>query len=457
MREMRNRLLVGDVRDRLPKLPPSSVDCVITSPPYFRLRNYGQRGQIGLEANVDAWVDELRVVMQGVARVLKPTGSLWLNLGDTYSHHERDGARPKSLLLAPERLALAMIEDGWVIRNKVVWAKTNPMPTSVRDRLSCTYEVVYLAVRSQHYYFDLDAIRVPHRSRLRGGSAAEARRADHGRRPKWAGPLAGSNVGLHAMKARGLVGHPLGKNPGDVWTHADEHRPRRPPRHVPDRSHPSPIAGVMSGAGLHRMRSAAGTNASTHARTPGRDRRTPSALQLRYTDEAWPRARPVHGRRHRRHRRRSQPTRLARHRAQPGVRPARREAHRTGPRPAQLRRERSGGGRRMTDNVTTKGGSISKDQHQREPDPNQPAADWEGQPRREEPIYQQLEIWGADPTLGESEVAAHDVAAGRTVQSCPWLDHVRSPNRPHPSARGDRLEGHCPRPARRGRPRRYLD
>lgn len=220
MRAMRDRLIVGDVRDHLPKMEAASVDCVITSPPYFRLRNYGAPDQIGLESSVDGWVDELRVVMQGVARVLKPTGSLWLNLGDTYSHHDRDGARPKSLLFAPELLALAMIEDGWVIRNKVVWAKTNPMPTSVRDRLSCTYEVLYLAVRSQHYYFDLDAIREPHRSSLRGRSAAEARRAANGQRPKWAGPLAGSNVGLHAMKARGLVGHPLGKNPGDVWTHA---------------------------------------------------------------------------------------------------------------------------------------------------------------------------------------------------------------------------------------------
>jgi site-specific DNA-methyltransferase (adenine-specific) len=220
MRAMCNQLIVGDVRDRLPKLAAASVDCVITSPPYFRLRNYGQSDQIGLETSVDGWVDELRVVMQGVARVLKPTGSVWLNLGDTYSHHEHDGARPKSLLFAPELLALAMIEDGWVIRNKVVWAKTNPMPTSVRDRLSCTYEVFYLAVRSQHYFFDLDAIREPHRSSLRSASAAEARRAANGRRPRWAGPLAGSNVGLHAMKASGLVGHPLGKNPGDVWTHA---------------------------------------------------------------------------------------------------------------------------------------------------------------------------------------------------------------------------------------------
>ena len=214
----RNELLVGDARELLPTFAESSVDCVITSPPYFRLRNYDQPNQIGLEPNVDGWVDELRGVLKQVSRVLKPTGSMWLNLGDTYSHNERDGARPKSLLLGPERLALAMTEDGWVIRSKIIWAKTNPMPTSVRDRLSCTYEVLYLAVRSQHYYFDLDAIRAPHRSRLQGPSAASARRAAEARRPQWSGPLAGSNGGLDALKARGLVGHPLGKNPGDVWT-----------------------------------------------------------------------------------------------------------------------------------------------------------------------------------------------------------------------------------------------
>ena len=214
----RNQLLVGDARALLPTLDTDSVDCVITSPPYFRLRNYGERNQIGLEPAVDGWIDELRGVLDELARVLKPTGSLWLNLGDTYSHHMRDGAGPKSLLLGPERLALAMTQDGWVIRNKVIWAKTNPMPTSVRDRLSCTYEVIYLAVRSQHYYFDLDAIRVPHRSHLKRGNPAAARRAATAQRPEWSGPLAGSNAGLEGMKARGLVGHPLGKNPGDVWT-----------------------------------------------------------------------------------------------------------------------------------------------------------------------------------------------------------------------------------------------
>ncbi len=221
----RNQVIVGDVREVLATLPPASVDCVVTSPPYFALRNYGMTDQMGQEASVDEWVDELRLVAQGLARVLRPTGSMWLNLGDSYSRHARYGAAPKNLLLGPERLVLALQADGWVVRNKVVWAKTNPQPSSVADRLTATWEVVYFLVRQQHYHFDLDAIRVPHRSRRTGksdrirasGNEKQADSIPNGP-PSWAGRLAGSNNGLARLKARGLAGHPLGKNPGDVWS-----------------------------------------------------------------------------------------------------------------------------------------------------------------------------------------------------------------------------------------------
>lgn len=213
------RILVGDVRAMLDQLPENSVDCVVTSPPYFRLRNYGNDQQIGLETHVDSWVDELLLVTRGLRRVLKPSGALWLNLGDTYSKHERDGARNKSLVLAPERLALAMVADGWVLRNKVIWAKSNPMPTSVKDRLSCTWEVVYFFTRDERYHFDLDAIRIPHRSARSGPSGRHhSSRPEWSVPPEWRGPSSGSNGGLDSLKAQGLAGHPLGKNPGDVWT-----------------------------------------------------------------------------------------------------------------------------------------------------------------------------------------------------------------------------------------------
>lgn len=208
----RNTILGGDATERLRQLPMASVDCVITSPPYYQLRDYGMPGQIGLESTVSEWVTNMRTVLAQVARVLKTTGALWLNLGDSFSRHPRYGGLPKGMFLAPERLALALTQDGWLIRNKVVWAKTNPMPSSVTDRLTLTYEIVYFLVRSPQYFFDLDAIREPHRSK------PQPRRAITGppSRRDWAGPLAVTRHGLR--QAVGPAGHhPAGKNPGDVW------------------------------------------------------------------------------------------------------------------------------------------------------------------------------------------------------------------------------------------------
>jgi site-specific DNA-methyltransferase (adenine-specific) len=208
----RNTILGGDATEWLRQLPMASVDCVITSPPYYQLRDYGMSGQIGLEPTVSQWVTNVRMVLAQVARVLKPTGALWLNVGDSFSRHPRSGGLPKGLFLAPERLALALTRDGWLIRNKVVWAKTNPMPSSITDRLTLTYEIVYFLVRSPQYFFDLDSIREPHRSK------PKPRRAITGppSRTDGAGPRAVTRQGRH--QAVGPAGHhPAGKNPGDVW------------------------------------------------------------------------------------------------------------------------------------------------------------------------------------------------------------------------------------------------
>ncbi|MFD6883667.1 DNA-methyltransferase [Rhodococcus sp. NPDC060084] len=209
----RNQVLVGDALDRLRTLPSESVDMVLTSPPYFRLRDYGAHGQLGLEPHVDDWVTALAAVSREIRRVLVPTGTVWLNVGDTYATHTDQGAPAKSLTLAPERLVLALQAEGWIVRNKIIWAKTNPMPTSVRDRLSCTYEVIYVLARAPRYFFDLDAIRVPHRSQPTHRKPAVTRRP----REAWRGPNGDDASGLAKMKAAGRVGHPLGKNPGDVW------------------------------------------------------------------------------------------------------------------------------------------------------------------------------------------------------------------------------------------------
>jgi len=194
----RNTILAGDVTARLGQLPTGQIDCIITSPPYYQLRDYGVTGQLGLEATVDDWVAGLRAVCRELARVMKPTGSLWLNLGDSFSRHARFGAPAKGLFMAPERLIIALTADGWIVRNKVVWAKTNPMPHAVGDRLSLSWEPVYLLVRSRRYFFDLDAIRAPFRT------DAETRQAGR----------TGSVASRHGETNPVL----RGKNPGDVWT-----------------------------------------------------------------------------------------------------------------------------------------------------------------------------------------------------------------------------------------------
>lgn len=218
----RRTILAGDATAVLRSLPAACINCVVTSPPYYLLRNYDVDGQLGIEPSVDGWVDRLVAVCDELARVLKPTGALWLNLGDSYSRHVRYGAPPKGLLLGPERLLLRLAARGWVVRNKLVWAKPNPLPASVADRLTCSWEPLYLLVRSRHYFFDLDAIRQPH-STSRAPSRSPREPKYGGQRPAWGGPLAGRNDGLERAHRQGRVGHALGKNPGDVWTIATGH------------------------------------------------------------------------------------------------------------------------------------------------------------------------------------------------------------------------------------------
>ena len=210
----RNAILTGDALEHLRTLPDSSIDSVVTSPPYFRLRDYGAEGQLGLESHIDTWADQLRDVLRECHRVLVPTGTLWLNLGDSYSTRRREGAARKSLLLGPERLAQLLVDDGWILRNKIVWAKPNTIPTSVRDRLATKHEAIYLLTKSPSYYFDLDSLREPHTSRPPRPRNAPTRPPG---RPAWLGPSSDGDSGLAKLHAAGLRGHPLGKNPGDVW------------------------------------------------------------------------------------------------------------------------------------------------------------------------------------------------------------------------------------------------
>jgi DNA modification methylase len=216
----RNRILIGDVRARVRDLPDASVNCIITSPPYFQLRDYGQADQIGAESEVEAWAASIAAVCAELWRVLTPGGALWLNVGDGYARRPSEGTAKKSLLLGPQRVALRLTRAGWLLRNVAVWAKKNPMPASVTDRLSTTHEFVYFFTKQPSYYFDLDAIREPASTPTHGGRSS---RSDYP--PRRAVPTLGGgnsprvdlNHGLAALKATGRESHPLGKNPGDVW------------------------------------------------------------------------------------------------------------------------------------------------------------------------------------------------------------------------------------------------
>jgi DNA modification methylase len=182
--------LHGDCRDLLPTLPDRSVQCCVTSPPYYGLRDYGVTGQLGLEPTPDAYIAALVCVFREVRRVLRDDGTLWLNLGDSYngggvgggtakgatlvgsSNRRRQGddrktlnaagLASKQLLMMPARVALALQADGWWLRSAIVWHKPNPMPESVRDRPTSAYEMVYLLTKTAAYYYDADAVREAH-------------------------------------------------------------------------------------------------------------------------------------------------------------------------------------------------------------------------------------------------------------------------------------------------------
>jgi DNA modification methylase len=176
----------GDVLDVLRQLPDDSIDCCVTSPPYWGLRDYGVAGQIGLEPTMQGYLDKMVEVCREVRRVLKPEGTFWLNIGDSYSGSSQTGGnngfnasggkdgfkqarqfkikvssglKQKDLCMIPNRLAIALQEDGWYVRSEIIWHKPNPMPESVRDRPTSAHEKVWLLTKSDKYFYDADAIK----------------------------------------------------------------------------------------------------------------------------------------------------------------------------------------------------------------------------------------------------------------------------------------------------------
>ena len=175
----------GDAGAVLATLPDESVDCIVTSPPYFALRDYGVDGQIGAEPSPAEFVSALVAVFREARRVLADDGTLWLNLGDSYARNPGKGGSgtpngrnlakmgysggslaglaEKNLIGIPWRVAFALQDDGWILRNDIIWHKPNAMPESVADRLSGKHEHLFMFSKSPRYWFDLDPIRDPTR------------------------------------------------------------------------------------------------------------------------------------------------------------------------------------------------------------------------------------------------------------------------------------------------------
>jgi DNA modification methylase len=196
------KILNGDCIEMMKTLPDRSVNCCVTSPPYFGLRDYGHEGQIGLEETPEAFVQKMVEVFREVNRVLRDDGTLWLNIGDSYASMQRSGKKespgvgakqemppirtkirwgkgggtnffwripteeygdikPKDLIGIPWMLAFALRADGWYLRQDIIWHKPNPMPESVTDRCTKAHEYIFLLSKSARYFYDAEAIKEP--------------------------------------------------------------------------------------------------------------------------------------------------------------------------------------------------------------------------------------------------------------------------------------------------------
>ena len=232
----------GDCKEIMQTWPDQSVQMCVTSPPYFGLRDYGHAGQIGLEQTPDAYVAKLVDVFREVRRLLRDDGTLWLNLGDSYStkvannnntpNANRDGTSDassraiaeglngrklipdvpnKNLLGIPWRVAFALQADGWYLRQDIIWAKPNPMPESVRDRCTKAHEYIFLLSKSERYYFDAHAIAEPLAASTLADSRLTREGYETGRPDRGFPGQASKGSGL-------LIGNGETRNKRSVWT-----------------------------------------------------------------------------------------------------------------------------------------------------------------------------------------------------------------------------------------------
>lgn len=220
-------------------LPSGWVQTVITSPPYWGLRDYGQTGQIGLEATPEDYVADLVTVFKEVWRVLRDDGTAWLNLGDTYCNSDKwggggantgkhtrepdgipaswkavrrhwstiEGVKPKDLVGIPWRVAFALQADGWYLRSDIIWAKPNPMPESVTDRPTRAHEYLFLLTKKSRYFYDAEAVKETSTNRSSGNQ-----------RRKLASGAEGQRVNDHLGSSVPYVPNGSGRNRRSVWT-----------------------------------------------------------------------------------------------------------------------------------------------------------------------------------------------------------------------------------------------
>lgn len=222
-----NTVYCGDSLQILKTLPENSLHCCVTSPPYYGLRDYGADGQIGREATPERYIDRLVAVFHEVKRVLRPDGTCWVNIADSYCGtgskggsrdpkypegrngqsismtQKIEGCKPKDLIGIPWLLAFALRGDGWYLRSSIIWHKANPMPESVRDRPSRSYENVFLLTKSKKYYYDWQTIAEP----IAATTAARYKAGRSGGNRKYADKVPGQGKiqSINREQARGMV------------------------------------------------------------------------------------------------------------------------------------------------------------------------------------------------------------------------------------------------------------
>jgi len=233
-------ILQGDVVEQLRTLPDCSVQCVVTSPPYYGLRDYGIDGQIGMEETPELFVSKIVEVFREVKRVLRDDGTLWLNFGDSYNGSGGSGGdyadgglregqpkvygnkvatlKPKDMIGIPWMVAFALRADGWYLRSDIIWSKPNPMPESVTDRPTKAHEYIFLLTKSARYYYDADAIREEPEQTPKadingyGGVGFTDHKND-------------LTMGMSQFKQTPRVTHPAGRNRRTVWEIATQPTP----------------------------------------------------------------------------------------------------------------------------------------------------------------------------------------------------------------------------------------